>query len=88
MTPKYAKILLLFIIILIIYKTFRHYSTSDNNLEIDPNFVNKVKISVYYEALCPDSKFFVKYQLLPTYEEFEENIVLDMVPYGKAKVIL
>lgn len=87
MTPRYAKLLLLVIIALIIYKTFRHYGLSERNLETDPNAFGKVKISVYYEALCPDSKFFVKYQLLPVYEEFQEYIILDLVPYGKAQVL-
>lgn len=87
MTPRYAKFLLLVIIVLIIYKTFRHYGMS----ETDPNstpIMDKIKISVYYEALCPDSKFFIKYQLLPVFEEFQEHILLDLVPYGKAQVIL
>lgn len=88
MTPRYAKFLLFVIIVLIIYKTFRHYGMYDKNFESDPNVFKKVKISVYYEALCPDSKFFVKYQLLPVYEELQEYIILDLVPYGKAEVYL
>lgn len=86
MTPRYAKLLLLVIVALIIYKTFRHYGMSEKDLEIESNVSEKVKISVYYEALCPDSKFFIKYQLLPVYEEFNEHIILDLVPYGKAQV--
>lgn len=86
MTPRYAKLLLLVIAVLIIYKTFQHYGMSEKDLETDPNLSQKVKISVYYEALCPDSKFFIKYQLLPVFEEFYEHIVLDLVPYGKAQV--
>lgn len=86
MTPKYAKVLLLVIAFLLLYRIFRHYRISEISLETDPNFIEKVKISVYYEALCPDSKFFIKYQLLPVYEEFPDNIILDLVPYGKAQV--
>lgn len=88
MTPKYAKLLFLFIIVLVLYKAFRHYGMSEKDLEADPESIGKVKISVYYEALCPDSKFFIKYQLLPVFEEFQEDILLDLVPYGKAKVRL
>ncbi|PSN55774.1 hypothetical protein C0J52_02495, partial [Blattella germanica] len=44
-----------------------------------------VKVSVYYEALCPDSIGFIKNQLYPTWLELtEENLEPDFVPYGKA----
>lgn len=86
MTPRYAKLLLLVLLALALYKIFRHYGISQTDLEDDPSLMHKVKVSVYYEALCPDSKFFIKYQLLPVYEEFQDNIILDLVPYGKAQV--
>jgi len=43
-----------------------------------------VLISVYYEALCPDSRSFVIKQLEPTYQSLKENIQIQMIPYGKA----
>lgn len=86
MTPRYAKLLLLVLLALALYKMFRYYGISQTDLETDPNLLQRVKVSVYYEALCPDSKFFIKYQLLPVYEEFQDNIILDLVPYGKAQV--
>lgn len=47
---------------------------------------DKIKVSVYYEALCTDSRYFILKQLVPTYEALQEHIKLDFVPYGKAKV--
>ncbi|XP_044741637.1 GILT-like protein 2 [Chrysoperla carnea] len=43
-----------------------------------------VLITVYYEALCPDSKSFVTKQLLPAYEKGARIMDVDLVPYGKA----
>ncbi|XP_063972838.1 gamma-interferon-inducible lysosomal thiol reductase-like [Diachasmimorpha longicaudata] len=47
----------------------------------------KVKITVYYEALCPDSRSFVVRQVVPTYQKIPDNVVVQMVPYGKATTI-
>lgn len=46
----------------------------------------KVKISVYYEALCSDSRFFILKQLVPAYETIPDYVDVDLVPYGKAEV--
>jgi len=44
-----------------------------------------VTLSVYYEALCPDSMWFVKYQLYPTWLLLTgQYLAIDFVPYGKA----
>merc|ERR1711971_1301387 len=44
-----------------------------------------VKVSVYYESLCPDSQLFVYDQLAPTFEIFgPEELVVDLKPFGKA----
>lgn len=45
-----------------------------------------VLISVYYEALCPDSRSFVIKQLEPTFQSLKENVEIQMIPYGKATV--
>ncbi|XP_012280721.1 GILT-like protein C02D5.2 isoform X2 [Orussus abietinus] len=45
----------------------------------------KVSVTVYYEALCPDSKSFVVKQLIPTYNAIPDNIQIELIPYGKAK---
>lgn len=44
-----------------------------------------VKVSVYYETLCPDSKRFVINQLYPVYQELKDIMLLDVNAYGKAE---
>ncbi|XP_050486287.1 GILT-like protein 1 isoform X1 [Bombus flavifrons] len=57
----------------------------DNQLTNDES-KQKVHITVYYEALCPDSRnFFIK-QLLPMYHKIPNNVQLEFIPYGKATV--
>ena len=47
-----------------------------------------VKVSVYYESLCPDSQMFVFDQLAPTFEIFgSDELDVDLKPFGKANVI-
>ena len=46
-----------------------------------------VKLSVYYESLCPDSINFVKEQLFPSWQHLGvETLKLDLNPFGKANV--
>ncbi|XP_076252285.1 GILT-like protein 1 [Rhynchophorus ferrugineus] len=46
----------------------------------------KVKISVYYETLCPDSIAFIKNQLFVNYIYFGPDYIdLELIPYGFAK---
>ncbi|XP_076355136.1 gamma-interferon-inducible lysosomal thiol reductase-like [Tachypleus tridentatus] len=44
-----------------------------------------VKVSVFYEALCPDSIDFIVEQLWPTYKKLSQIIQIDLVPHGKAR---
>ena len=54
---------------------------------LKPRARASVKISVYYESLCPDSQLFVFDQLAPTFEIFgPEELVVDLKPFGKANV--
>jgi interferon gamma-inducible protein 30/cytochrome c oxidase assembly factor 7 len=46
----------------------------------------KLKVSVYYETLCPDSIRFITTQLYPAYKELPEYLELDFVPYGFADI--
>ncbi|XP_060828036.1 GILT-like protein 1 [Bombus pascuorum] len=58
----------------------------DNQLTNDES-KQKVHITVYYEALCPDSRnFFIK-QLLPVYHKIPNNVQLEFIPYGKATTV-
>lgn len=43
-----------------------------------------VMIAVYYEALCPDSRFFVTKQLQTTFQRAPSLIAIEYIPYGKA----
>ena len=45
-----------------------------------------MQVVVYYEALCPDSRYFIMKQLKPTYEKLHSIMTVAFVPYGKARV--
>lgn len=51
-----------------------------------PSAVPPILVTVFYEALCPDSRSFFTKQLLPTFEKIPHLIQINLVPYGKAKV--
>ncbi|XP_017034541.1 gamma-interferon-inducible lysosomal thiol reductase [Drosophila kikkawai] len=44
-----------------------------------------VLLSVFYEALCPDSKYFLTKQVLPTFMAASSILKVHLFPYGKAK---
>ncbi|XP_028137093.1 GILT-like protein 1 [Diabrotica virgifera virgifera] len=47
-----------------------------------------LKVSVYYESLCPDSIKFIKDQFNPAYSTvLKDKINVDFVPFGKATAI-
>lgn len=88
MNIKITKVLLLVVVIVILYKTLHYLQLNgEKNSGEDTDSLKNVKVSVYYEALCPDSRFFVAYQLLPTYKDFQNYVTLDLIPYGKAQTI-
>ncbi|XP_028897774.1 gamma-interferon-inducible lysosomal thiol reductase isoform X2 [Zeugodacus cucurbitae] len=44
-----------------------------------------VLVTVFYEALCSDSKHFIIKQLLPAYKQAAPLMAVELVPYGKAQ---
>ncbi|XP_045137149.1 gamma-interferon-inducible lysosomal thiol reductase-like isoform X4 [Portunus trituberculatus] len=44
-----------------------------------------LNVVVYYEALCPDSRYFVIKQLKPAYGKLRSIMSISFVPYGKAQ---
>ena len=45
-------------------------------------------MEVYYEVLCPDSRYFILHQLVPAWERVGDIMDIRFVPYGKASVSL
>ena len=45
-----------------------------------------VLVEVYYESMCPDSKYFIREQLVPAVQKIPEIINFRLIPYGKATV--
>uniref|UniRef100_A0A2P2IBH2 Gamma-interferon-inducible lysosomal thiol reductase-like n=1 Tax=Hirondellea gigas TaxID=1518452 RepID=A0A2P2IBH2_9CRUS len=43
-----------------------------------------VRVTVYFEALCPDSRRLFRKQLGPTYRQLRDIMQLEYVPFGKA----
>ena len=45
-----------------------------------------VELTINYETLCPDSELFLTTQLSKALNVFENNLILKLIPYGKANV--
>jgi len=45
-----------------------------------------VRLGVFYESLCPDSKNFIVNQLQNAYSKLSNITFLELVPFGNAKV--
>ncbi|OXU25364.1 hypothetical protein TSAR_012927 [Trichomalopsis sarcophagae] len=55
---------------------------------IEKQQIQPVVVTVFYEALCPDSRSFIKHQLKPTFDKIEDYIDVNLIPYGKAETIV
>lgn len=49
-------------------------------------FQDRIKVSVYYESLCPYSINFIKSKLYPNYQQLRDYIQIEWVPFGKTNV--
>ncbi|VVD00452.1 gamma-interferon-inducible lysosomal thiol reductase-like [Leptidea sinapis] len=92
------RILVLIMIILIMWQTYTNYSrfmkkngnlTENSIVQLEDDTYNKhkqdkVKVRVYYEALCPDSKHFFIKHLGPVTEKLSDFLDVALIPYGKA----
>ncbi|XP_058825799.1 GILT-like protein 3 [Topomyia yanbarensis] len=47
---------------------------------------DKLKVTVYYETLCPDSVSFITYQLVPAWGRYRAQMDLKLVPFGKSYI--
>lgn len=93
-TMNKQRVLIFFLLVVTIWKCCDYFLLSKESLavasgieeetELSPN--ERFKISVYYEALCSDSRNFILKKLLPTYEALNKYLILDFIPYGKAEV--
>ncbi|KAI4457802.1 gamma-interferon inducible lysosomal thiol reductase gilt [Holotrichia oblita] len=46
----------------------------------------KIRVTILYESLCPDSEDFINKQLVQCYDSIKDNVNIEFVPYGKATV--
>lgn len=58
--------------------------TSTQHEELEVAVYPPLRVEVYYEALCPDSRYFVMKQLSPAYEKLHQILNIAFIPYGKA----
>lgn len=63
---------------------FLNVKSGEDESHISSN-VEPVKVNVFYETLCPDSRSFVMKQLLPSCQLMPHLIDLNLKPYGKAQ---
>merc|ERR1712027_120263 len=45
---------------------------------------DRLQVEVYYEVLCPDSRYFILHQPFPAWERVGDIMDIRFVPYGKA----
>merc|ERR1719348_672800 len=54
-------------------------------VEVPPPPPKRVRLDLYYECLCPDSRYFVLHHLVPTRAKLGEALDIRLWPYGKAE---
>ncbi|XP_045527688.1 gamma-interferon-inducible lysosomal thiol reductase-like [Pieris brassicae] len=93
------RIIVLILVVLIMWQIYANYShfmlkkstttSASNIVQLEDDSYNthkqdKVKVRVYYETLCPDSKHFFVRHLGPVTEKLSDFLDVTLVPYGKA----
>ncbi|XP_055917963.1 GILT-like protein 1 [Eupeodes corollae] len=87
LSPAKRRIILICSVGILIWLLFR-YSIGDG-LMLTVESVTRIPgtpilVTVFYEALCPDSKHFITKQLVPAYKAAPSVLEVVLVPYGKA----
>lgn len=83
---------LLLLGVLLLWRMITIISTPDSPKLVDEHVIAAPKIDpviveVFYESMCPDSKYFIRHQLVPTFEKIPEILDFRLIPYGKAKTV-
>ncbi|KAL7739034.1 hypothetical protein ACLKA6_001942 [Drosophila palustris] len=90
MIPTRKRIFLIIFLIIVLGLLLRIIFLYNPLLELtdEPSFRKTigapVLVMVFYEALCPDSKYFITKQLLPAFKAAAPIMEVQLVPYGKA----
>jgi len=85
MNGRYRLLITAVIGLIIFWKCLTYYQNNKALESADKLVSDKVLVTVYYEALCPDTKNFIINQLVPTYHLLHKYIDLELIPYGNAK---
>ncbi|XP_023329243.1 gamma-interferon-inducible lysosomal thiol reductase isoform X2 [Eurytemora carolleeae] len=79
---KFILLFLFMVSIIYLYKSsFIKIKVTD---KLEAQEKESVRVDVYYECLCPDSRHFVVHQLFPAWSLLKEIMEVNLIPYGKA----
>ncbi|XP_065093199.1 GILT-like protein 1 [Ochlerotatus camptorhynchus] len=54
---------------------------------VAPLKADQLKVTLFYEHLCPDSIRWVTNELIPSYNDLRDHIDIEFIPFGKARSI-
>lgn len=61
-----------------------HQEEEEENSGVPVSPAKQVRVDVYYEVLCPDSRYFVQHELWPAFQKLGDALDVRLWPYGKA----